>query len=58
MDMWFCDSCDPYECGANPGKLSTIKTFNSFISTGTQKNGLLKTYCKAKVCHKGKLVHH
>lgn len=48
MNMWFCDSCDPYECGAISGKLSTIKTFNAFLNNGTQKNGLLKTYCKAK----------
>lgn len=48
MDMWFCDSCDPYECGAILGKLSTISRFNEFVNCGSQKNGLIKTYCKAK----------
>ncbi len=29
--MWWCDACDPYQAGANDGKLQSIKTYQDVL---------------------------
>lgn len=29
---WWCDTCDPYQSGANPGKLQVIRTYEEALA--------------------------
>lgn len=48
--LWWCDICDPYEKGANPGKLQIFSTYS---------DGLLhvKNYCNGKSTHYKKIIN-
>lgn len=43
---WFCDECDPYDSGANPGKLTPIRTLSHAI--GYRDSDLIKAMAIAK----------
>ncbi len=48
---FWCDSCDPYGEGANPGKLRLIRTYREVVAyavTREEQKGLLKTFAEAK----------
>ncbi len=48
---WWCDSCDPYQLGANSGKLQSIRTYGDAARH-------VEHYCTAqKSCHT-ELVKH
>lgn len=46
---WWCDECDPYQSGANPGKLQAVQTYQQAL-------GHVDMYCKGRVTDARNLV--
>lgn len=51
---FWCDDCDPYHHGANPGKLTEIRTFRQAVRTASETKGdqrlIIKHLAEAKGC--------
>lgn len=55
MPMWWCDNCDPYQSGADAGKLQVISTYRqalghskAYSTTKDALRTLIKTMAQAK----------